>query len=193
MKQIAMQKRVHRDHCLILVLLFASTALAAPSASAQSFTVVHAFSGGGDGYWPYAGVTIDQGGNLYGTTTQYIGGTVYEIRRHNGWVLNTLYQFPYGESIPQGRVVQGPGGALYVTSNRGGDGFCTEFGCGTVTSIRPPQTFCRTFTCPWSGTLSYSFTGPDGFAPGFVDPVFDSAGHQRQGRRICTATDAADH
>jgi len=35
--------------------------------------VLYAFAGGSDGGWPYAGVTEDSAGNLYGTTSR--GGT----------------------------------------------------------------------------------------------------------------------
>jgi uncharacterized repeat protein (TIGR03803 family) len=166
-----------------LTLIWALTVVALPSAQAQTFSVLHTFSGGGDGYTPYAGVTIDQGGNLYGTTSEYgtdAGGTVYQMKRlHGGWILETLaslYNYE-GGFLPYGRPVFGPGGALYVTTFYGGNGFCGEFGCGTVSSLRPPQTFCRSVSCPWTVTTSYSFSGPDGNGPELVDPVFDSAGN----------------
>lgn len=144
---------------------------------AQTFTVIHTFSGGGDGYQPYSGVTVDKAGNLYGTTTQNYRGTVFQMKHRNGaWIFNTLYQFGNGEWMPQGRLVFGPGGALYGTTYTGGNGFCTEFGCGTVYSLRPPQTFCRGVSCPWTASF-YSFTGPDGFAPGIVALAFDGAGN----------------
>jgi uncharacterized repeat protein (TIGR03803 family) len=73
--------------------------------------------------------------------------------------------------------VIGPGGALYVTTFYGGNGFCGEFACGTVTSLRPPQNVCRSVSCPWTATTTYSFSGPDGNGPELVDPVFDSAGN----------------
>jgi len=172
-----------RRTAFALALLCALTAVAMPSAQAQTFSVIHSFSGGGDGYTPYAGVTIDQAGNLYGTTSEYdtdAGGTVYQIKRINGgWILKTLsnlgnYQ---GGFLPFGRPVIGPGGALYVTTFYGGNGFCGEFACGTVTSLRPPQNVCRSVSCPWTATTTYSFSGPDGNGPELVDPVFDSAGN----------------
>ena len=46
--------------------------LAAPSAQAQTLTVLHVFLGAGMGSTPEAGVTIDAAGNLYGSTS--IGG-----------------------------------------------------------------------------------------------------------------------
>jgi len=41
-------------------------------AHAQSFQVIHSFTGGADGANPHAGLTIDAAGRLYGTT--YKGG-----------------------------------------------------------------------------------------------------------------------
>ena len=45
-------------------------------------TILHSFTGGADGSFPYAGVTLDPEGNLYGTTV-YGGdfgfGVVYKI------------------------------------------------------------------------------------------------------------------
>ena len=38
-----------------------------------TFTVLHAFTGGVDGYYPVAGVILDNTGNVYGTT--YKGGS----------------------------------------------------------------------------------------------------------------------
>jgi uncharacterized repeat protein (TIGR03803 family) len=43
---------------------------------------VHVFNNDGDGFVPFAGLTADQAGNLYGTTTSggaQGGGTIFEI------------------------------------------------------------------------------------------------------------------
>lgn len=47
--------------------------VAATEAQGQTLTILHPFSGGADGSAPYAGVTLDRAGNLYGTTSS--GGT----------------------------------------------------------------------------------------------------------------------
>ncbi len=49
---------------LIFVLLFMT--LTAPPAQAQTYKVIYNFTGGGDGAWPDAGLTIDRGSSLYG-------------------------------------------------------------------------------------------------------------------------------
>jgi uncharacterized repeat protein (TIGR03803 family) len=163
-----------RKFCSLLLL---SVLVTATFAHAQTFAVIHSFTGGIDGYQPYAGLTVDQGGNLYGTTSEYVGGSVFQMKHRNGgWTFATLYQFTTDRYIPQGRVVQGPGGALYGTTNVGGNGDCFEFGCGTVYSVRPPQTICRSVSCSWSAAF-VEFNGINGYQPGYVDPAFDTAGN----------------
>lgn len=51
-------------------------------AHAQTFSVIHNFTGGGDGWLPVAGVTI-RGGDLYGTTSAggTFAGVVYQAKR----------------------------------------------------------------------------------------------------------------
>src|SRR5664279_632071 len=53
---------------LFCAVMFAATIMVAPAVQAQTFTVLHSFTGGGDGATPIAGLTEDAGGNLYGTT-----------------------------------------------------------------------------------------------------------------------------
>jgi hypothetical protein len=45
------------------------TVVATQSPQAQTFTVLHDFTGGPDGANPDAGLTMDSAGNLYGTTS----------------------------------------------------------------------------------------------------------------------------
>ncbi len=71
------------------------------TAAAQTYTVLHSFSGGADGGSPFVGVTMDRAGNLYGTTLDGGSGyglngygTVFELK-HNAaeWVITPLYDF----------------------------------------------------------------------------------------------------
>jgi hypothetical protein len=41
-----------------------------PSAHAQTYNVLYSFTGGTDGSDPFAGLTMDAAGNLYGATYQ---------------------------------------------------------------------------------------------------------------------------
>ena len=160
---------------MVLAILFVLMVLPTQPLQAQTFKVIYAFTAGTDGYQPYAGLTLDRGGNLYGTTTDYTGpGTVFRLKPTNGtWILNTLHNFNGNNGdMPQARVVFGPGGILYGTTPYGG-----SFGYGTVYSLGPPATACVTVTCPWTETVLYSFTGGlDGLVPWLVDPVFDHQG-----------------
>ena len=95
------------------------------SAHAQSFSVIHSFSGGGDGYQPFSHITIDRAGNLYGTTSEYTGpGTVFEMKKsQSGWVLHTLLTFDnFNGGVPQGGVTFAPDGTLYGTTSEYGNG-----------------------------------------------------------------------
>ena len=151
----------------------------ASAAYAQTFTILHTFTGQGDGGTPYAGLTIDAAGNFYGTTsTGGAGyGTVFKLT-HSGssWILSTLYAFQGGNDggYPTARVVLGPNHVLYGTTSGEGD----NGGHGTVFILRPPSHPCRSINCPWTETVLYQFTGTDdGGNPGYGDLAFDAAGN----------------
>src|ERR1700691_238748 len=86
------------------VLLISLIGFAAVPAQAQTFSVIHRFTGS-DGSQPFAGVTMDSAGNLYGTT-QYGGmlncdgggvpgcGVAYKLKKVNSsWIISVLYEF----------------------------------------------------------------------------------------------------
>ena len=166
----------------ITLSLIAAICLATSSSSAQTYTVIHSFTGP-DGATPLAGLAIDRSGNLYGTTlsggnqtTQCpeVGcGTVFRLSHAGtGWVLSDLYKFSGGDGFaPQATLTFGPDGTLYGTTGYGGSG-----GEGTVFNLRPPASICRSFTCPWSETILFPF----GFGTGYYptgDITFDSHGN----------------
>jgi hypothetical protein len=180
---------------LFSVLMFATSISAAPAAQAQTFTVLHTFTGAPDGANPFDGVILDRGGNLYGVA--YAGGltgngcydgcgTVFKLtKRGSSWVYATLHKFqgPPDGNYPAGAVI-GPDGTLYGATYGGGivnQGSCVldVNGCGTVFRLRPPPNSCTTALCPWNETVLYSFTGENGDAGGPYngDLIFDSAGN----------------
>ena len=159
-----------------VALICALAMVAAPSA-AQTLTVLHTFSGP-DGLYPYSGVTLDRAGNLYGTT--YGGGvsqdgTLYQLKRaRSSYIHNQLHAFTGGSDgvQPWGGVIFGPDGALYGTTTGGG-----FEDVGTVFSLRPPVTTCRSVLCPWTETVISGVGHFGGLEPAYSQVAFDSAGN----------------
>jgi uncharacterized repeat protein (TIGR03803 family) len=90
-------------------------------------SVLHSFTGNGDGWFPYAGLLIDGSDNLYGTT--YFGGdnggdgTVFKLFRSGGvWKEKVLYGFSGGADggEPLGALIRDKNGVLYGTTYAGG-------------------------------------------------------------------------
>ena len=163
---------------MALVVVFTLALFTTHAMQAQTFSLLHTFTGGLDGSDPAAGVTIGPSGVLYGTATfggTHDAGTVFKLNQVNSsWVFSPLYEFTGASDggFPFGGVTIGPNGALYGTTQQGGDE-----GDGTVYALRPPATFCRSVTCYWDETVLHSFTGaPDGALPEYVNLVFDQAG-----------------
>jgi uncharacterized repeat protein (TIGR03803 family) len=163
-------------------IVLALTVILTQSAPAQTYKVIYNFTGGQDGAYPEAGLTMDRGGNLYGTAYQGGGsnrGTVFKLtRKGSGWVLGPLYSFTGGAdgSAPLARVVFGPDGSLYGATEFGGRN--CGVGCGTVFNLKPSATGCKTALCSWVETVLYRFSGSsDGANPGYGDLIFDSAGN----------------
>ena len=110
--------------------------------------VIYAFQGSNDGAAPFAGVTLDGAGNLYGTTAvggecgiQYYQnncGTVYKITPGGNEAV--LYDFQGGNDglSPQSGLTIDSTGNLYGTTNLGG-GKCRRMvnGCGTLFELTP--------------------------------------------------------
>lgn len=183
-----------RTVALVFLAVLATLVAVCPNAKAQTFQVLHNFTGGQDGANPYTGLTIDGAGNLYGTA-EYGGfegndcflttgcGTIFKLT-HSGtdWIFRPLYQFqgfPSGDGTqPEGRLIIGADGSLYGTANQGGrTGQNCGVGCGIVFKLTPPATFCRSFSCSWHETLLYSFAGtPDGAGPS-GELAFDGTGN----------------
>jgi uncharacterized repeat protein (TIGR03803 family) len=165
--------------------VFTMAIVAPPVLRAQVFKVIYDFPGGQGGAGPAAGVTMNVGGNLYGTTSSGGAGngygTAYKLTHKNGnWISAPLYQFAGGNdgSIPLARVVIGSNGSIYGTTYSGGVG-CQGNGCGTVFNLKPTPTRPPTPLTPWVEAVLYRFQGPpgDGSSPGEGDLVFDKAGN----------------
>jgi uncharacterized repeat protein (TIGR03803 family) len=94
------------------------------SGAGWNYSVLHAFAGGNDGVSPYAGLTFDRAGNLYGTT--FAGGssgkgTVFKLTPSNGWKESVLYAFSGSDGAsPKSGVVLDAANNLYGTTFQGG-------------------------------------------------------------------------
>jgi uncharacterized repeat protein (TIGR03803 family) len=157
-----------------------------PLAQAQQFSVIHSFTGGADGANPYAALTVDRAGKLYGTTffggdgpcNDEVGdlgcGVVFRLANSgSGWILTPLYSFQGNVNNdgagPYAGVAISPSGKIFGTTAAGGEVMCSVQstpGCGTVFSLTPPPSLCKTSTCPWTETVLFRFTfGTDGWYP----------------------------
>ncbi len=161
-----------------LAIAFLLIVVASRPAQAQTYQVLHNFTGGQDGRDSYGGVTLDEAGNLYGTAdgggNNFNYGTVYRLKhKGSGWTFNPIYTFTGSDGAnPHARVIFGPNGTLYGTTQKGG------YGVGTVFNLRPQATACKAALCPWTETVLYSFTGAsDGSTPAYADLLFDQAGN----------------
>ncbi len=128
-----------------------------------------------DGGEPFAGLTLDPNGNLYGTTKFGGGGNsgsgvVFELLPgpDGKWEEKVLYTFQDNNDggQPQAPVAFDPKGNLYGTASSGGAGLA-----GTIFRLRPNA------KGDWVFTMLYDFKRPpDGFTP--VSPLtFDSTGN----------------
>jgi uncharacterized repeat protein (TIGR03803 family) len=172
-----------------IVIVVALTIVATRLAEAQSYTVIHNFTGGADGAYPVAGLTIDIAGNLYGTACCYGGGgggygagTVFELKHPGpGWVLTPLHQFAGGDDdggYPAGRVALASDGTLYGTTQLHGGSACGGVGCGTVFHLTPPAPAPNALGNPaWNEILLYRFAGGSDGAYPSGDLTFDQSGN----------------
>jgi len=148
------------------------------------FSVLYAFMGTPDGAQPFAGVTVDQKGNLYGTTHAggaFGYGTAYRLtppaKRGQSWTEAVLYSFDRSGNegnSPVSPVIFDGSNKLYGTTVAGGDLNCQGgIGCGVVYELSPPVKEGAS----WTYSALYAFQGGnDGITPtGYM--VFDSKGN----------------
>lgn len=148
------------------VLLFAATV----PAFGQQYQVLYTFQGSPDGDEPYTGLTMDAGGNLYGTT--YHGGTEGTVFRlasePNGeWTESVLYDFsnPATGGFPLGDVRLDAAGNAYGTADP------TAGNNGVVWELTPTQSGF------WNGTAIHTFTGENDGGQPWAGVIFDKAGN----------------
>jgi uncharacterized repeat protein (TIGR03803 family) len=152
---------------LVFAIAFALgvSAVAIPCVQAQTFSVVHNFTGGSDGGGPLSGFVIDGAGNLYGTTNAG-GASNYGVvfKMNSSGVEAVLHSFNGGTdgANPEGRLIRDKAGNLYGTTTAGG-----AFGAGTVFGV----------TSAGKEVVLHSFNGAAGGADPEAGLAMDASGN----------------
>jgi uncharacterized repeat protein (TIGR03803 family) len=171
--------------------------LTPPSSQGETWKqdVIFAFDVGEtvDGQGPLGGLVFDAYGNLYGTTNQNGGNSIFEACADNGcgevfelsppanssgfWAESLVHGFADGTGdglLPYAGVIADSAGNLYGTTEWGGNGNCWGFGevsgCGTVYELTPSAGGTRT------ESILYQFQNSDGSLPS-ASLVMDDAGN----------------
>lgn len=160
--------------------------LAQNSSGQWDESVLYSFRGSlaGDGELPFAGPTLDEAGNIFGTTGRGgpdDGGTVFELSRKpsGDWVETIVHTFLRGGDgfTPGGPVTLDASGVVYGSTEQGGTAGRYGFGTLFALSFQPDE--------GWTETILHSFTnGYDGaYASGgvTVDPEGNVFGTTQSG------------
>ncbi len=149
-------------------------------------TVLHAFTGGVDGYAPYGDLLRDEAGDLYGAAgnggdvsgfcsevvepaTGFLGcGTLFKLDHTGRFTVLHTFNGADGGPFPDGWLVQDNAGNLYGMTGNGGDlSGCSNLGCGVVFKLDKKG----------KETVLYSFTGGADGAETLGGVVGDAAGN----------------
>ncbi len=152
----------------VVGLLLLSSVLVAWPAMAQTYSVLHSFTGA-DGATPSAGLTRDAFGNLYGTTTlggAFGVGVVFKLDpAGEEEVLHSFTGGADGGFPGNGNLILDRLGDLYGVTPAGGSTACF-LGCGLVFKLNASG----------EETVLHSFTGGADGAGSFAGLVRDAAG-----------------
>jgi uncharacterized repeat protein (TIGR03803 family) len=148
-----------------------------PSAGHWQETVLYRFTGGADGAVPYAGVTMDSAGNLYGATVSggaSGAGVVYKLAPSTTgeWTQTVLYTFggrpdgaaPYATPLPDAA------GNLYGMTETGG---AHNAGIVYMLAPQPDGSFAKHVLHTFAGGAG----GADGANPLNAPLIFDPHGN----------------
>ena len=140
-----------------------------PGAGGWSQSILYAFAGGSDGSGPYANLTLDRSGNIYGTTMAggtSGNGTVFLLAPFAGqWKESILHSFNGGDgALPYGGLVFDTANNIYGTTYQGG-----AANYGVVFELSPTQGGV------WKETVLHGFWDEPAANPA-AGLVFDAAG-----------------
>jgi uncharacterized repeat protein (TIGR03803 family) len=132
-------------------------------------TVLHRFTGGADGAFPWAGLVADAYRALYGTTNgggSLGGGVVFKLTGTKETVLHSFTGGKDGNYLTSGLLMDAAGN-LYGTDAFGGDMECDyPDGCGVVFKLAGKQL-----------TVLHTFKGPPDGATPAAGVIMDSEGN----------------
>ena len=137
-----------------------------PSGGGFKKSTIYLFNPPPDASQPVGTPVLDANGDVFGVTQQ--GGTanqgaVFELTpTRSGYAESVLYSFPGGTggSLPQSGLTFDAHGALYGTTQNGGNLSACAGGCGTVFKLTPRP------SGGYSESIIYAFGG--GFTDGFL-------------------------
>jgi uncharacterized repeat protein (TIGR03803 family) len=176
MKRIPSVGRLSAAPLVVIVVLL----VLAPGAWTQSnYKTLHKFAGGNGGARPAAGLTFDQAGTLYGTTSfggDNNSGTIFKLTPNSdgSWEKSILYSFCSLTNCrdgadPYARLMFDAAGNLYGTTEYGGN-----LGDGAVFMLTPE------LDGSWAESVLYSFCSAKSCDDG-ADPhasvIFDPTGN----------------
>jgi uncharacterized repeat protein (TIGR03803 family) len=140
-----------------------------PSKSGWTEQIIHTFGNVTDGGTPYAGLSFDAQGNLFGSTTQGPGGgggTFFELTPSNGsWSFNTIYSLSgWGISGEFRTAYLDPSDNIFGTTHCDG-----QYSSGSVYELQRSGS-------TYNYVDLYDFTGGTDGQYVFSNPAFDAQG-----------------
>lgn len=161
----------------LVMIAFASALLLAQSVSAQTFQVLHDFTGHLDGGTPPYTLVQDSAGRFYGTAAQggvNGNGVVFRFQRQNSnWILTPLYPFSDQDGQPGWGVTLAPDGTIYTVAS-----YASVLGgpCGTAIHTHPSPTNPPAVPAYWKETALRTYVkSQEGCPTGNL--LLDSAGN----------------
>ena len=148
-----------------------------PVSGGWAESLLHTFTGGSDGKFPYGGVILDAAGNVYGTAFQ--GGTpgfgmLFELVQNPrvGWKERVVHTFGNTPSAnPVAGLVMDQSGNLFGTTMAGASQKICGGGCGTLFKLSPGS------GGGWVYSVVHTFgRGTDGYHP-TGDLILDASGN----------------
>jgi uncharacterized repeat protein (TIGR03803 family) len=141
-----------------------------PSTSGWTEQIIHTFGNVSDGGTPYAGLSFDTQGNLFGATTQGPGsggGTFFELTPSSGsWSFNTIYSLSgWGISGEFRTAYLDPSGNIFGTTHCDG-----QYSSGSVYELQRSGS-------TYNYVDLYDFTGGTDGQYVFSNPAFDTHGN----------------